>query len=596
MGDTILIGLSEILVMGLAAQWIAWRFKFPSILLLLLFGFLIGPVSNLLDPDALFGRSLFPVVSLSVAIVLFEGGLSLRLSELGDNATTVGKLVTVGILITWALGAAAAYLLTDLGLSLSLLVGAIFVVSGPTVIVPLLRYVRPVGQIGTIVKWEGIINDPLGAALAVLVFEAILAGSDAPLVVILGTLQTLFIGGGFGLLAAWMLILPLRRFWIPDFLQNTVVLMMVCLAFTVSNLLQQDSGLLTVTVMGVYLSNQHDLVIRHIVEFKENLRTLIISALFIVLAARLDIDTVLQIGWGSVLFVLILILVVRPVAVFLSTFRSGLNWREKIFLSWMAPRGIVAAAVSSVFALELADHGVAGAEKIVPITFLVILATVSIYGLTAAPLGRWLKVAHPDPQGVLIAGAHDWAISLGQVLSSFGIRVVLIDTNPNNINEAQKAGLEGFQANVVSDQIIDELDFGGIGRFLALTPNNEVNSLASLHFIELFSRVEVYQLAMRGDRDAGENNEEVASMLRGRCLFGAEHTFNNLDQIFREGGTLQTFEITSAFTFNTFREQYGAQAIPLFVVTETGELVFVTTDASLTPRTGQKLISLVRSA
>ncbi|MCA9960567.1 MAG: sodium:proton antiporter, partial [Anaerolineales bacterium] len=390
MSEHLLLGVAAIIVLGVSAQWFAWRLRLPSILLLLLFGFLAGPITGIIEPDVLFGDLLFPVVSISVAIILFEGGLTLRLSELPKVGDVIFRLISVGALLTWGLAALSAHYIVGLNWPLSALLGAILIVTGPTVIGPLLRQVRPKGEVAAVLKWEGILIDPVGAVLAVLVFEAILEGeiSQVPAAIAFGVLQTMFIGVIGGLLAAGILVLFMRRFWIPDHLQNGVALLLAIGSFAISNLLHPEAGLLTVTVMGLALANQNWVSIKHIVEFKENLTILLIGVLFIVLASRLQLADISSLGWSSVLFVLVLIVVIRPLAVLVSTFRSRLDGRSRLFLTWMAPRGIVAASVASVFSFELAEAGHIGAESIVPLTFLVIVGTVLFYGLTAAPAAR----------------------------------------------------------------------------------------------------------------------------------------------------------------------------------------------------------------
>jgi len=595
LSEYILLGFASIIVLGMVAQWLAWRFGLPSILILLIFGFLAGPVTGFLNPDELLGDLLFPIVSASVALILFEGGLSLKFQEVrGETGYVVLSLTTIGALITWIISAAAAYWVLGFDLPIALLLGAILVVTGPTVIIPLLRHVQAVGRISSIVKWEGIVNDPIGAILAVLVFEAIVASGvqSAATTVIVSLVETVVIGLVLGGLGAGLLILLLRRYWVPDYLQNGFALMFALGAFSASNMLQKESGLFTVTLMGIILANQRVASIKHIIEFKENLRILLIASLFIILSARLNLDDLTHLGPNSVAFLVVLVLLARPASIFISTLRSELNWREKLFLAMMAPRGIVAAAVTSVFALELAEEaGYVQAELMVPEMFLVIIGTVAIYGLSAAPLGRWLKVAQPNPQGVLIVGAHNWARDVAGVLQDEGLKVLLIDTNRGNIRAAKLAGLPAHCASILSEYIVDEVELGGLGRMVALTPNDEVNSLASLHFIEVFGRAEVYQLS---PRDSGHKRREVVSPpLRGRLLFDPAATHRNLNDRFRNGAIVKKTPLTEQFNYKTFQELYNGQAIPLFLITEDDELLIFTQDNQPAPRSGQTLISLV---
>lgn len=586
-----LLYLAAVLGLGMAAQWLAWRFRLPAILLLLLFGFSAGQFA---DPAELIGRELlFGVVSLSVAVILFEGGLSLRFSELRETGHALFRLVTVGILVTWLLTAAAARLFLGFEPGMAALTGAILVVTGPTVIMPLLRHVRPVRRIGSLVKWEGIVNDPIGAVLAVLVFGATHAGTPgrAALDATAGLALTVLAGGAIAAVTAALLVLMLRRYWIPDYLQNVAILTAVVLSFTASNCVQSESGLLTVTLLGIILANQKAVTIQHVIEFKENLRVLLISCLFIVLAARLKIDELTALGTGGVLFLAALLFVIRPAAVFLSTIRTELRWRERLFLAWLAPRGIVAAAVSSVFALELAGGGHPQADQLVSVTFLVIAGTVTVYGLTAAPLAHWLKIAESNPQGIVFAGAAPLVRAIAAALQADGFPVLLVDTNRPNMAAARMAGLPTCWASVLSEYVREEADLGGIGRFLAMTPNDELNALAAGEFAEVFGRAEVYQLPTRSGETGRQ--EPLSAQHLGRVLFHGDATYSHLAQRFAGGSVVKTTTLTDEFDYGAFGDHYGDSAVILFSRDAAGKLTVSTADAPVTPGPGDTLISLV---
>jgi len=593
MTEHLLTGLASIVVLGILAQWLAWRLHLPAILLLLVFGVVAGPVTGILDPDLVFGDLLFPLVSISVAIILFEGGLNLKVSELKNARSVISGLVSTGIIITWILAAAGAHFIAGLELRLAVLLGAVLVVSGPTVIIPLLRQIRPLGNIGSIMKWEGIINDPIGALLAVLVFEVILLGGaeGGTAVVITGVLKAIVLGGGIGVAGAGVIVLLLRRYYIPDFLQNPVSLMLVVVCYVASEAIQPESGLLSVTVMGIALANQQFVSIRHILEFKENLRVLLIASLFIILAARLPIEAPVFADPKGWLFIGLLILVVRPLAVIGATFRSSLAWRERLFLMWVAPRGIVAAAVVSVFAIRLTEIGIEGAESLVPLTFQVIAATVAVHGLTSPLAARWLKVALPNPQGVLIAGAHSWAREIARILTEAGFPVTLIDSNWANVTEARNAGLSAHYANVLSEDIIVDIPMDGIGRFMAMTPNDEVNALSVLHFVDVFGRAEVYQLAPTGGGASSGN--DLPLHLRGRYLFDKEATYSYVSALLGGGAQIKAVPLTEESDFAAFTSMYGSTALPLFVVLESGSLRICTATRSVEPDAGDILISVV---
>ncbi len=590
----LLLGLTAVFVLGIGSQWMAWRVRVPSILLLLVTGFTVGPVAGWLDPDELLGGLLFPIVSLSVAIVLFEGSLSLRLSDLRGVGGALRNILTTGVFVTWLVVTAAAYWVLQFEFSISLLLGAMLTVTGPTVVGPMLRLIRPTGKVSSIARWEGIVVDPIGAVLAVLVLETIeplrsSAFGEAISEAGVGLVETVVIGGLLGGVTAMFLAAMLKRHWIPDHLQSPVTLMLVLAAFVASNLLKHESGLLTVTVMGVLLANQQSVVIKHILEFKENLTILLISSLFILLSARVELVDFVSLSWRGPVFVTVVILIARPASIFLSTIGTDLSWREKVFLSWLAPRGIVAAAVASVFALRLGETG----TGLVPATFLVIVGTVVVYGLTAFPLARKLGLATANPQGVLIASAHPGARAIGHAVQDAGFSVVLVDTNSQNIQAARMEGLPTFYANILSERAIQELDLGGIGRFLALTSNDEVNSLASMHFSEVFGRSRVYQLPpVHGNHRTGT----AGHILQGRFLFDADATFALLDKQFEAGAVVKTTSLSEEFSYETFQERYGDTALLLFVIPKPGELVVVTPDKNIKPKAGDKVIALVAAS
>ena len=595
--DNPLIGLASIIVLGTVAQWLAWRLRLPSILLLLLSGFVVGPVTGLLDPTTLLGDLLFPIVSLSVAIILFEGGLSLDFSELGSVGRVVRRLISVGALVTWFLSAIAAHFLLNLDVSIALLLGAILTVTGPTVVIPLLRHVRPTARVSSALKWEGILIDPVGATLAVLVFEAIIAGQAVealPQTILLGVLRTLLIGIVTGILGAVSIYFPLRRYWIPDTLQNPMSLMMVVFWFVVANTLQEESGLLTVTVMGMLLANQRKINIKHLIHFKENLVMLLLSSVFIILAARLQISDLSQLGLGSILFLIFLILVVRPLAVLVSSIGSQLNWRERAFVAALAPRGIVAAAVSAVFALELAHHDHPQAGELVPITFLVIVGTVSVYSLSASFIANRLGIAQAAPQGILFVGAHDWARRIAEALQSAGGRVLLVDSNYDHIQEARMMGLPSHFGSILGEDTVDELDLNGIGRILAMTSNDEVNTLADMHFTEVFDSAETYQLTPRNTNTP--DRSDISRELHGRFAFGEKITFNVLEEICSQEYEIRATPLTEKFTFKDFQAEHGAKAIPLFLIGREGRIDIFASDFPLEPVSGQTVISIISTA
>ena len=607
MTPTVPIYLAGVLALGVAAQWLAWRLRVPAIVLLLALGFGLGMVVG--PPEDYVGKEIvLPLVSLAVGVILFEGGLSLELREVKETRGVVTRLVTIGLLVTWAGGAWAAHWLMDFAWPMAILLGALLTVSGPTVILPLLRQVRPQRRIGSVIKWEGIVNDPIGAVIAALVFEAVLhsathgavhgaetagdasSGLAGSSLANLGKtlLVGLVIGGG----GAAVVIQVLRRFLAPDYLQNPLILGLVVVTFASSNALQEESGLVTVTVMGLILANQPWVTVKHIVEFKETLRVLLISVLFLVLTSRvrIGIQELTDFGIGGFAFVAAVILLIRPVAVGMATIRSDLARNERLLLGWVHPRGIVAAAVASIFAARFEQTPLADdANRMVLATFMVIVGTVLVYGLTLGRLARQLKLAGGEPQGVLFVGASPMVREIAGSLHNEGFETILVDTNPTHIRDARMAGLGTCYGSIGSEFVHEQIDLADIGRLAAMTPNDEINSLAVTEFAEQFGTANCYQLS---PQPTSERHERVPAHRRGRELFKEGLTFDELEALFAAGGTIKKTTLSEDFTMDDFRAKYPS-AVILFTLPEKDKIMVSVAGRNLEPRPGKKLIALV---
>ncbi|MCA9772749.1 MAG: cation:proton antiporter [Myxococcales bacterium] len=590
MHEQLLTQLALVLILGVTAQWIAWRLKLPAILLLFVFGFVAGPIVGLIDPDRLLGDLLLPIVSLSVAIILFEGGLSLRLEELRRVGKAVRNLLTMGAAITFVLTAGFTHLIFGYGVGLSLLLGAILVVTGPTVIGPLLRQLRLSERASATLKWEGILIDPLGAILALIVYEGIVGASTGVSIGTagLGLLRSVGVGVGFGAFCGWGLGFLLRRYYLPEHLHNPITLMVVGAVFVGSNELQAEAGLLSVTVMGMVLVNMKGLSVKGIIEFKENLRTLLISTLFIILAARLKLEIVMAMGAREFIFLGALVFVVRPLSAIVALVGTELAWRERLMLAWMAPRGIVAAAVAAVFALRLGDLNIPGADRIISIVFFTIIGTIAVYGLTGPLVSRLLGVVMTKAQGALIVGAQPFARAIGTALQEEGLHVLLVDTNRENVRAARMSGLRAVDGNILGEQITRQLDLDGIGRLLALTPNEGVNSVAALRFAEQFGKEHVYQVSPMEER----RGDDRPMHLRGRLLFGPRMHAERLQHRYTEGARVKKTRLSEVFTFEDYQRIHGASALPMFTVDEEGTLSVFTADSTISPKPGDTIISL----
>ena len=595
MNNEILISLTGIGVLGILCQWFAWWARLPAILFLLLAGIIIGPLTGLLHPDALFGEILFPLVSLSVAVILFEGSLTLRFDEIKGLGSVVRNLISIGALITWCITAVAAQYLLGFPAELAWLFGAVVVVTGPTVILPMLRTVRPNARIANILRWEGIVIDPLGALLAVLVFEFIISSQSGNAMekVMLSFGSVVVSGTIIGFISAHALGVVLRHHLIPEYLRNVFSLILVFAVFTLSDVIEHESGLLAVTVMGITLANMKNTNIDDILDFKESLSLLLISGLFIILAARVEFYHFNQIGWPAVGVLAILMLVARPISVFISSIGSDLNFREKLLISWIGPRGIVAAAVASLFALRLEEAGYPDAVFLVPLTFLIIIGTVVIQSGTSEFIAKLLGVREPSPTGALIIGAGNVARAIGKAIQESGFKVILTDSNWENTSLARMEGLPTYYGNPMSEHAERHLELTGIGRMLAMSGRANLDTLASLRFKSDFGEKGIYELKTTREKIISDKHK-ISSRHRGYQLFGEEITHGVLASWLRNGAEIRSTQLSDEFGFEAYMAKYDGKIIPLFAIDNKKRLQFFVIDGKMKPESGWMIISLIQ--
>ncbi len=570
-------GIVILIALGAGSLWLAWRLRIPSILVLLAVGFVAGPLTGLFRPDQVLGSLTFPFVSLAAAIVLFEGGLSASWEEIRGVAKPVRRLIFIGIPVTWGVLSAAAHHLLGLSIELSLLLGAILVVTGPTVIGPLLRHARPRGSVGSVLKLEGIINDPIGAILAVLVFQGIRAEQveHAFSVVSIGILKAALISGLLGFVAALLFVAVRERELLPEFLHNAVVLPFALVVYALANHIQAESGLLAVTVMGIALASQKKIDMEQSLEFTEHARTLLISTLFILLTARMALSDITALPLAVLGFAAVVILVARPLSVALSTVGSDLSTREKIFIGAMAPRGVVAAAVSSLFSLELVNAGYREASILMPVTFTVIALTVLVSGLSAVPLVNRLGLAQHEPQGVMILGANRVGCLLAQALNQYGVRTLNIDSDPAKVNEARRSGLIAKKGEILSRRLLRDLDLNEIGHFVALTSNDDLNTLAVARFRKLFGASNVHQI--RPSTSLGHPQPHYASELQAAKV-ATGVPLDKLEALLKARAVAMAIPAREATNLDAVRERLGRDSVPLFVVDDEKRVTFVHVD------------------
>lgn len=593
MHDYELLALSAILLTGMGCQWIAWRLRLPAILFLLLCGIVAGPVLGWLRPDHLFGDLLFPFISLAVAVILFEGGLTLKFQEIRGIEKVIRNLITVGTAITWLITAVAVRWLLGFSWEIAFLFGAIMVVTGPTVIVPMLRTVRPKEHVAHILRWEGILIDPIGATLAVLVYQFIVSGAEQSEVlaslIVFGKILVIgfLLGGSVG----YLLGSALRRHWVPQYLHNFTALALVCGVFALSNALEAESGLLSVTVMGILLGNMKDVHIDEILDFKESLSVLLISMLFIILAARMDLAAFVGLGWSSVAVFAVIQFLSRPLTAQISAIGSKLTMAERHLLSWIAPRGIVAAAISALFAIRLEEAGYPEAAQMVPLAFMVIIGTVLLQSLTAGPIAKWLQVAEPEPHGFLIVGADGLARAIAETLQKNGIRTIVADQAWENIKAANMQGVRTYWGNVVSVHAENHLDLSGVGGLLALSANNDLNALAARHYRLEFGPSNIY--AIRNRQSGNRTRQDtVAIQHGGQPLFEESLTRDELCRLLAAGAKMKTTSLTDDFSYADYLRQNQKQRIPLFAIDPGKRPYPMTAGRTLTPGAGWKIIGL----
>lgn len=542
------------MALGLLAQWLAHRLKLPAILPLLLVGFAVGPALHLISPGAVLHREgLAVMTSLAIAVILFEGGLTLKFSDIASHGRAVRRLISLGAAVTWLLAAVAAHLITGLSWGVSALFGALVIVTGPTVVAPLLRNIRPKASVAGVLRWEGILIDPIGALAAAIAFEWVRSESAGGALNATLAHVASFVGVGTaaGLLMGGLLVLALRREWLPDHLINPGVLAWVLLAFGLSDAFAPESGLLTVTIMGVLLANARLAELERILHFKEEVVVILLSTIFVALAANISTPALLGVFKAAPLLLLAaVVLLVRPASVLLSTIGTSLSLKERLFISYVGPRGIVAAAISALFATRLAELNVPGADALVTLVFAVIVGTVLLASLTAKPVAGWLGVRETDPHGFLLVGAHPWARDLAAALQKEGVETLLVDTNHANIRQAKLDGLNAFYGSLLSSGA-EELSLEGIGHLLALTPNAEANALSALKYQREFGRRKVYQL--QGNRQ--DNRTKLDGKERGQLAFEGQPTYPALDELFQQGARVRRTKLTANYPLSRFRQE-----------------------------------------
>lgn len=506
----ITLQMVSVVVAGISAQVLAAYFRLPSIVLLLLLGIVLGSDGlGVLHPHML-GTGLEVIVALATAIILFEGGLNLDLRELGKVSVSLQLLVTLGTLITLIGGSMAAHWLGEFPWNIAFLYASIVVVTGPTVISPLLKQINVDRQVATILEGEGVLIDPVGAILAFVVLDTIMNGDADPVNAIVGLLMRLGIGGAIGAAGGYLMSLIFKRAnFMSSELKNLVVLAILWGLFSLAQTIRSESGVMTTVIAGAVFANSSVPEERSLRSFKGQLTILSVSVLFILLAADLSIASVFALGWGSLFTVLVLMFVVRPINILCCTWNSDLNWRQKLFLSWVAPRGIVSASVASLFAISLTQRGINGGDAIKALVFLTIITTVVCQGLTAGQIAKWLRITSEDVTGAVIVGCNPLSLLIARFFQERGETVVMIDTDPERCAKAAEQDIRVISSSALEVSVLEEAGLASLGTFLAMTSNGEVNFVLAQRAAEEFNPPRVLAVFPRDPQTNSSSQNKV---------------------------------------------------------------------------------------
>ncbi len=596
--DSIIFTLSLIGLLGIGAQWLAWRWSLPAIVLMALAGIIFGPILGVLHPQEQLGEFMRPMIAIAVAIILFEGGLSLKFSEIRDMTRGVARFVIPGVPLAWGLGALATHYVAGVAWPSAVLFAGIMVVTGPTVIMPLLRQSRLSKRAAAILKWEGIVNDPIGALIAVMVYEFVITayggGEGYSLFELTGNLFLVtLLSAAFGALIGWLAARAFTRGWVPEYLKSPVLLVLVVICFEIPNLMLEEAGLMAVTVMGITMANAKLPSINQLRQFKENIAILFVSGVFIILTANLDASIIQSFDWRMGAFLLIMLLVVRPVAVFVSTIGTDLTWQERLLTGWIAPRGIVAIAVTSFFAGEMMLRDVPGAEQLIPLAFAMVFATVVIHGFTIGPLAQFLGLASKTKPGFLIVGASPWSVALAAKIKALGREVTVADDSWRALRPARQANIDTYYGEILSEVTEHHLDLNRYGYLFAVGGNEAHNALVCTDLAPEMGRNAVFQISTRG-RDE-KDRKALSYALQGRTLFAKGTGLDELIKRHFQNWTFQITELTEEYPPEAWRKDNGEADIVL-AERKDGTIVIACADNPITLEVGDKLLAFAPPA
>jgi NhaP-type Na+/H+ or K+/H+ antiporter len=576
--------------LGVGAQWIAWRLNLPAIVLMLVAGLLVGPVFGILDPSAAMGDLLQPIVAIAVAIILFEGGLTLNFKSLTDAAVGVKRLVLVGAPVGWLLSASVLHYVGGLSWATSSVFGGIMIVTGPTVIAPLLRQARLKRRPAALLQWEAIVNDPAGALAAVLAFEVVLVWQTATTVeeVIWTVSVGIFVATIVGIVAGWGIAKSFSRGWVPEYMKVPALFVSVLIVFAASDALLHESGLLAVTIMGVWIANAHLPSYSEMHRFKEHATILLVSGVFILLAANMTRETLLSMNWQTLATVVAVILIARPLTVLTSLAFSNVPWAERVLVAFTGPRGVVLVAVAGLFGDRLVQAGIEDAAQISSLAFALVAGTVVLHGFTLKPVARMLGLTAATTPGVLIVGGNRWSVEFGRVLDKLELPVMISDPNRSHLRDARDAGLRVYTGDILSEGAEHRLDLMAYETVVAATDNDSYNTLVATDLAPEFGRENVYQL----NRDTSDSSRYALPPKLGGRPVGAGETYWEVQRRMWDGWELRSTTLSEEFTLQDWYDT-NPEGIPVADIGPRGTLRILGPEDAPKEAKGTQLIAML---
>lgn len=576
--------------LGVGSQWLAWRLRLPAIVLMLLAGLLVGPVLGAFDPARDVGPLMGPMISIAVAIILFEGGLTLNLHSLRDAAEGVRRLVVIGAPLGWLMSSLALHYVAGLGWGAAAVFGGIMIVTGPTVIAPLLRQARLKRRPAALLQWEAIVNDPVGALAAVLAYEVVLVLQTATTAG--HALAVLLWGVGFaavlGAVSGWGLSLSFRRAWVPEYMKVPVLFALLLATFALSDHVLHESGLLAVTIMGLFIANADLPSYSELRRFKEHATVLLVSGVFILLAASMKFETLAMLDWRDAAFVLVVILVARPLTVLVALAFSDVPLSERALVAFTGPRGVVLVAVAGLFGARLTGLGLEDGARIGPLAFALVAATVVLHGFTLTPFARALGLAGGEVPGVLLVGGSPWAMALSEALKKAEVPVLIADPNRTHLRTARAAGLPTFFGDILSETAEHSLEIASYGIVLAATDNDAYNTLVATDVAPEFGRENVHQLKRAGQEIS---RHALPATLGGKPI-GANQGYSELNRKILEGWSFRLTRLTEEFTREQWREM-NPEAVLMGRIAPAGDLRLLADGEEFRAPPDTKLLAMV---